>query len=101
MNTLNEPVKNTENPSPKSPKNLIIGLLIAAVVIMGGFLIFNNNKNSEVLQTQQSEIVKVTTEKSELQNSFDASLARLDSMSTMNTNMQQQLAGKEEEIASV
>ena len=101
MNTLNEPVKNTDNPSPKSPKNLIIGLLIAAVVIMGGFLIFNNNKNSEVLQTQQSEIVKVTTEKSELQNSFDASLARLDSMSTMNTNMQQQLAGKEEEIASV
>ena len=101
MNTLNEPVKNTDNPSPKSPKNLIIGLLIAAVVIMGGFLIFNNNKNSEVLQTQQSEIVKVTTEKSELQNSFDASLARLDSMSTMNTDMQQQLAGKEEEIASV
>ena len=102
MDTSNTSVSTTENQSPKNnSKNLIIGLLIAGILIMGGFLIFNNNQNGQALQTQQTEIAKVTSEKSEIQNSFDASLARLDSMTTMNADMQAKLADKDGEIAKV
>jgi peptidoglycan hydrolase CwlO-like protein len=102
MDTSNTSVSTTENQSSKNnTKNLIIGLLIAGILIMGGFLIFNNNRNGQTLQTQQTEIAKVTSEKSEIQNSFDASLARLDSMTTMNADMQAKLADKDGEIAKV
>ncbi|MEO6812332.1 MAG: hypothetical protein ABI172_00260, partial [Ginsengibacter sp.] len=101
MDTSNTTVTRTENNSPNNIKNLIIGLLVAGVLIMGGFLIFNHSKTNEALQTDQTEIAKVTTEKSEIQNSFDASLARLDSMTTTNANMQKQLADKDGEIAKV
>jgi peptidoglycan hydrolase CwlO-like protein len=102
MDTSNTSVSTTENQSPKNnTKNLIIGLLIAGILIMGGFLIFNNSKNGQAFQTQQTEIAKVTSEKSEIQNSFDASLARLDSMTTMNADMQAKLADKDGEIAKV
>lgn len=99
MSTSNDPVIITENKSSGNPKNLIIGLLIAAVLVMGGFLVFNNNKAGEAAQVQQNEIAKVTTEKSDIQNSFDASLARLDSMTTTNADMKKQLADKESEIS--
>ncbi|MEO6134364.1 MAG: hypothetical protein ABIP35_04365 [Ginsengibacter sp.] len=99
MNTTNDPVIITEKKTSNNPKNLIIGLLVAAVLIMGGFLIFNNNKAGEAAQVQQNEIAKVTTEKSDIQNSFDASLARLDSMTTTNADMKKQLANKESEIS--
>lgn len=102
MDTSNTSVSTTENQSPKNnTKNLIIGLLIAGILIMGGFLIFNNSQNGQALQTQQTEIAKVTSEKSEIQSSFDASLARLDSMTTMNADLQAKLADKDGEIAKV
>lgn len=99
MSASTDSFTTTENQSPRNPKNLIIGLLIVGVLIMGGFLIFNQNKNGEAIQAQQTEIATVTTEKSEIQNSFDASLARLDSMTTMNADMQKQLADKESDIS--
>ena len=103
MNNTNAPTPQVENEpakNPNNPKNLIIGLLIAAVVIMGGFLIFNNSKSSDLLQAQQTEVTKATTEKSELQSSFDASLARLDSMSTTNADMKKQYTSHTISIAS-
>ena len=99
MNTSNDPVIITEKKPSGNPKNLIIGLLIAAVVVMGGFLVFNNNKAGQAALVQQTEMAKVTTEKSDIQNSFDASLARLDSMTTTNAEMKKQLADKESQIS--
>lgn len=99
MNTTNDPVIITEKKPSSNPKNLIIGLLIAAVVIMGGFLVFNNNKAGQAAIAQDTEIAKVTSEKSDVQNSFDASLARLDSMTTTNADMKKQMAEKESEIS--
>lgn len=101
MDNANTPVTVEETREPGKGKNLAIGLLIAAVLILGGFLIFNNNKSTNELKAQQTEVAKVTTEKSEIQSNFDASLSRLDSMTTMNVDMQKQLAGKDEEISKV
>ena len=97
----NSSESNTENQSPKNIKNLIIGLLIAGILVMGGFMIFNHNQDSQLIEGQQTEIAKVTSEKSDVQTSFDASLARLDSMATTNATLNTQLADKDGEIAKM
>lgn len=101
MDNSNTPVTVQETRQSNKGKNLAIGLLIAVVLILGGFLIFDHNKNSEQIKAQQTEVAKVTSEKSEIQSNFDASLARLDSLTTMNADMQQQLSGKDEEIKKI
>ena len=86
---------------PKDFKNLFIGLLIAGIIVLGGFFIFDHSKSGEAIQTQQAEIAKVTTEKSNIQSSFDASLARLDSMQSVNTAMDAKLTASNSEIAKM
>ena len=103
---MNQPFQSenlSEIKDPQNPKNknIIIGVLIAAVVVLAGFLIFNNNKSEKTLVAQQTEITTISTEKSELQSNFDASLSRLDSMTTSNTNLQNQLTSKDGEIAKI
>ena len=101
MSTTNEPVTTFESQPRSNSKNLIIGLLVAAVLVMGGFFIFDHNKTGNTIQTQQTEIAKVTTEKSDIQNSFDASLARLDSMKTVNGDMSNKLTASNDQIAKM
>ncbi|MCO6497180.1 MAG: hypothetical protein J5I50_05910 [Chitinophagaceae bacterium] len=101
MDHTNMPTPVEESPKPSKGKNLAIGLLSAAVLGLGGYTIFNNNKSNEKIQAQQTEIEKVVSEKSDLQTSFDASLARLDSLTTMNTDLRNQLSDKDEEIAKI
>jgi dynactin complex subunit len=48
---------------------------------------------------QQTQIAKVTDEKTDIQKSFDGSLARLDSMTGMNAALQNKLSDKNKEIA--
>lgn len=82
-------------------KNVALGLLSAAVIALGGYLVYDKNKTGQAIQQQETKIASITDEKSNLQTSFDASLARLDSMSTVNTTLQSQLADKSQEIAKV
>jgi len=101
MDNSNTPVSGQESKQSGKGKNLIIGLFTAAVLLLAGFFIFDHNKTSEQLKATQSEVATVTSEKSEIQSNFDASLARLDSLTTMNADMQKQLAGKDAEIAKI
>ena len=61
---------------------------------------YDRTNNNRVMQQQETKIATISTEKSELQSSFDASLARLDSMATVTTGLQSQLTEKNAEIAS-
>ncbi|HMX37157.1 MAG TPA: hypothetical protein PKA94_07725 [Ferruginibacter sp.] len=79
----------------------MIGVLATALVAVSGYLVYAKNQSSQTIQQQEGQIAKVSTEKSELQNSFDASLARLDSMSTVNTGLESKLAERNEEITKV
>lgn len=100
MSNSNYPSATTENVEPKkSYKNLIIGILAVALVCIGGLLIVDKNKSGETITHQQAEIATVTDQKSEVQKSFDASLSRLDSMSTLNTSLQNKLSDGNKEIA--
>jgi peptidoglycan hydrolase CwlO-like protein len=106
MSTTNFPTPSQENQTQlpvknNNYKNAVIGVLAAGVLGLGGYMVYDKNKASETIQLQQTQIAKVTDEKSEIQVSFDASLARLDSMTTANTGLSSQLAEKNTEIAKV
>jgi len=80
-------------------KNAVIGVLAAGILGMGGYMVYDKNKNTETIQQQQTQIAKVSDEKSSIQTSFDASLARLDSMTSANNGLTSKLADKNTEIA--
>ena len=85
----------------KNSKNIIIGVLIAAVIAMGGYLAYDKKKDNQVIQKQEAQMASVSDEKSDIQKNFDASLARLDSMTGINGKLQSQLSEKNTEIAKV
>lgn len=98
----------TNFPSPppkintgKSYKNAVIGVLAAALVAVSAFALFNNKQKEQTVHQQEAQIEKVSAEKTDIQSSFDASLARLDSMSTVNTGLEGKLTEKNNEIAQV
>jgi peptidoglycan hydrolase CwlO-like protein len=100
MSTTNFPAATTEPQEPrKNFKKLIIGILAVLLVGTGIALVVNKSKSGETIQQQQTQLATVTDQKSEIQKSFDASLARLDSMSTLNTSLQSKLADGNKEIA--
>lgn len=82
-------------------KNGIIGVLAAGLIAVSGYLIYAKNNTSQVIHQQETQIAQVSTEKSNVQASFDASLARLDSMETVTTGLQSQLTERNDEIAKV
>ncbi len=88
-------------PAASSTKNIIIGVLAAGVIGLSGYLIVDKNKTTEVIHQQETQIATVSEEKSDVQKSFDASLARLDSMSSANKGMESKLADKNTEISKV
>lgn len=103
MTTTNYEATTTEQNQPprKDFKNAVIGVLAAALVGTGAYAIYDKNQSGDTIEQQQTQIAKVTTEKSNVQQSFDASLARLDSMSTVNSGLEGKLTEKNEEIAKV
>jgi peptidoglycan hydrolase CwlO-like protein len=101
MSETNFPTPSAEVTKVKNYKNAVIGVLAAGLIAVSGYLIYAKSDSSKTIQQQETTIAKVTDEKSDVQANFDASLARLDSMSTVNTGLQGQLTEKNNEIAKV
>ena len=95
----------TPTPAPVTKgnnyKNAVIGVLAAGLIAVSGYLIYAKNDSSKTIQQQETTIAKVADEKSDVQANFDASLARLDSMSTVNTGLEGKLTERNNEIAKV
>ena len=88
-------------PARNNTKNIVIGVLAAGIIGLSGYLIVDKNKTGEVIHQQETQIASVSEEKSNVQKSFDASLARLDSMSSANKGLESKLTAKNSEIAKV
>jgi len=85
----------------KNYKNAVIGVLAAGLIAVSGYLVYAKNDSSKTIQQQETTIAKVADEKSDVQANFDASLARLDSMSSVNTSLEGKLTERNNEIAKV
>ena len=85
----------------KNHKDLIIGILAAGILSLGGYLVYDKNKTGQAIKQQETKISVIAEEKSNLQTSFDASLARLDSMTTVNNGLQDQLEKRKIDIAKI
>lgn len=100
MSTTNYPSATPQSQPPKKDyRGLIIGLLAIGLLGTWGYLLWNNNKNEQTIQTKDTQIAKVTDEKSEIQRSFDASLARLDSVTGSNNQLQGKLTEANNDIS--
>src|SRR5450432_1056668 len=71
--------------------NIVIAVLILAFLLTWGYLLWNNNRQEQVQQSQQTQIAKVTDEKGGLQKNFDDALVRLDTLTGLNNKLQRQL----------
>jgi hypothetical protein len=102
MSTTNYPSATPQSQPPRKDfKNLIIGILAAGFLGTWGYLLWNNNKQEQVQQQQQTQIAKVTDEKGQLQKNFDDALVRLDSLTGSNNKMQTQLNERQTEIGKL
>jgi phage shock protein A len=100
MSTSNYPSATPQmEPRKNDFRGLIIGLLAVGLLGTWGYLLWNNNKQEGVIASKDTQITRVTDEKSELQRSFDASLARLDSVTGTNNDLQGKLTAANSEIA--
>lgn len=105
MTNTNYPTASTtpQNPPPpkaRGNKNLVIGLLAAGLLGTWGYLLYDKNQSAKRIDDQQTQITKVTDEKSELQENFNASLARLDSITGANNGLQGEKTALQKEIDS-
>lgn len=104
MDNSNFPRASMETPPPppgknRNFKNIIIGVLGACVLGAGGFIVYQQAHTEKVYQQDQTQISQAVAEKSDVQKSFDASLAKLDEMKTVNSGLETKLASKNDEIA--
>jgi septal ring factor EnvC (AmiA/AmiB activator) len=102
MNTSNveTPFRQDEQQNSKG-KNIVIGVLAACLLGLGIYTVSDKSKSGEQIMQQQTQIAKVSEEKTDIQKNFDASLARLDSFSTLNNDLQGKLTAKNGEISKV
>lgn len=101
MNTNYETTAATPAPEKSQSKNIVIGVLSAAVLGLGIYTVTDHNRSGDQIQQQQTQIAKVTDEKSAIQSNFDASLARLDSMATENKGLEGKLTASNTEITKM
>lgn len=102
----NEPGSLTPAPLPKNNqyKNVLIGFLSLAVICLLAFVLINKGNSSDQSLARQAEnqqpIAAISpTEENELRKSFDESLARLDSLTAINSSLNKQLEEKNKEIS--
>lgn len=91
MTNTNYPSASTPTPAPpakgRNNKNIVIGVLAAALLGSWGYLLWDKNKSGEKINDQQTQITSLTTEKTQLQSDFDQALARLDSVTGANNTL--------------
>ncbi len=87
---------------PQAPKKdnrgLIYSLLIIALVITWGYIAFDKSKTTKTVQTLQSQVNTVDSNRSAIQQEFNVASAKLDSMNGSNIKLQGTLADKNNDI---
>ena len=81
----------------RNSKNWIIGILSFLLLSTGGYLFVDKTQSKKVIQQQETKLVQITDEKSQIQLHFDQSLVRLDSMTGINADLNKTLSEQNKE----
>lgn len=98
-NPSKPPVSNT--PKPNDNRNAIYGVLIAAILGLVGYLVYDKTKESSKEATFQTQYSAVDSSKNAIQVEYNAALARMDSLTGSNVKLQGSLADKQKEIETL
>lgn len=103
MTNTNYPSATPQQTPPKSNragKNILIAILAVGLLGTWGYLLYDKNESDKTINEKTESLSKANTEKEDVQKSFDAALARLDSVTGDNNNLQGKLADREKQIES-
>jgi predicted nucleic acid-binding Zn-ribbon protein len=91
----NQPVRNNNN------KNLVIGVLAAALLGTWGYWLYKNNQSAQQIQTQQAQVTTSMSQRDSVQMLYNDALSRLDSITGNNNNLQGQLSDRNSEVSKL
>jgi len=88
------------SPQPKNRDNraIIYGILIIALLGTWGYIIWDKSKSNETITQLQSQYTNVDSARNSVQQEYNDALARLDSATGNNTQLQGVLAERRNEI---
>ena len=96
------PANSSSNPTPapakRDDRKIIYGILIAALLATWGYIIFDKSKTNESISQLETQYTNVDSARNEIQNEYNEALARLDSATGNNTQLQGALAERQTEI---
>ncbi|RTL47355.1 MAG: hypothetical protein EKK39_14435 [Sphingobacteriales bacterium] len=94
----------TENPqsqpssSGRDNRKTFYGILIAALVLTWGYIIYDKSKTNDIISQKETQISTALTAKDSLQVLFNDASAKADSLTGSNVKLQGDLAEKNSEI---
>jgi len=88
--------KNTPEKQPKkNNRNLFFGILVAVLLGTWGYIIYDKSKASEKIELLQTQYQNVDSNRNEVQQLYNQSLQRLDSLTGNNLLLTEQLESQE------
>jgi regulator of replication initiation timing len=91
------PVKSSNN----TTKNIVIGVLTAIILGLGGYLVYDLTKDKEKEQVYVANETRSNTTIDSLRGEYDDALLRLDSITGSNNNLSGQLGERQAEISKL
>jgi len=89
-----EPNKPQATQPQKDNRNIIYGVLVAALLGTWGYIIYDKSKTSEKIDQLQTQYVNVDSSRNEVQQLYNSSLARLDSLTGANQQLTDSLSSQ-------
>lgn len=85
-------------PNNSNTRNVLIGILAAGLLGTWGYVLYDKNKNEEVIQVKSTEVASATTARDSVQTIYNDALTRLDSLVGSNNSLTGQLTDRQSEI---
>lgn len=83
---------------PKDNRKAIYGILIGALLLTWGYIIYDKSQTKELIAAQKTQNQNVSSAKDSIQQSYNEASAKLDSMAGTNVKLEGALAEKNSDI---
>ena len=91
----------TNKPERKDNRSIIYGVLAAALIGTWGYIIYDKSKSGEKIEQLQSQYTTTDSARTVVQDMYNMSLGRLDSLTGINQSLTDSLSGRNGEIAQL